>query len=39
MNQSIIQTQQLQFSYPANEGENAPKTVLNGVDLSTALGL
>ena len=38
MNQSIIQTQQLQFSYPANEGENAPKTVLNGVDLSIERG-
>ena len=38
MNQSIIQPQQLQFSYPANEGENAPKTVLNGVDLSIERG-
>ncbi len=38
MNQSIIQTQQLQFSYPANEGENAPKTVLNSVDLSIERG-
>ena len=38
MNQSIIQTQQLQFSYPANEGENTPKTVLNGVDLSIERG-
>ena len=38
MNQSIIQTQQLQFSYPANEGENAPKSVLNGVDLSIERG-
>ena len=38
MNQSIIQTQQLHFSYPANEGENAPKTVLNGVDLSIERG-
>ena len=38
MNQSIIQTQQLQFSYPANEGEKAPKTVLNGVYLSIERG-
>lgn len=38
MNQSIIQTQQLHFSYPANEGDDAPKSVLNGVDLSIERG-
>jgi len=38
MNQPIIQTEQLAFSYPAAEEESAPKLVLNGVDLSIQRG-